>query len=103
MSSWARAQVDGDRVGTSASEARRQERGAAAELDDVETANIAEQSELGFGQTEQSPTDPVRRPLAVGVGVREPFVHERPQVTVTGKVRLSIVHHSSLARSDGES
>ena len=71
-----RAQVDGDRACTSASEARRQERGATAELDDVETPNVTDESELGFGQPEQSPADPVRRPLVVGVGVREPFVHE---------------------------
>ena len=90
------AQVHADRVCTGAGEARRQERRAAAELGDVEAANVAEQADLGLGQTEQPPTDPVRHPLAVRIGIREPFVHERPQVTVTGKVRSSFVHHHPI-------
>ena len=94
------AQVDADRACTGASESGRQEGGATAEFDDVETSYVADQSELGFGQTEQAPPDPVRCPLVLGVGVREPLVHQRPEVPMTGEVRSSGIHGAILTRSE---
>jgi hypothetical protein len=81
-----------------ADQAGRQERCATTELGDVETANIAEQAEFTLGQAEQPPVNVVGRPLGVGVGIGEPFVHERPQGSMLDKLVSSVIHRHILTR-----
>jgi len=93
------AQVNRDGVCSGARQARRQERGAAAEFDDLKATYVAEEPEVCFGQTKQSPPDSQRRPLVVGSGVGEPLVHERPKLAVPSKIASYLVHAAIVAQT----
>src|SRR5262249_20085105 len=59
-------------------EPRREIRGAAAELDDVEAGDVAEDAQLRLAPFERAPDDLPASPLVLGVGIVELGIRARP-------------------------
>ena len=87
------AEIDADGSGAGPGEGGRQERGAAAELGDVEPAHVTEQSQVLLGLTEQAPSHRRLRPAALGVSVGDLLVDHRPHFALSSqRVATAPVH-----------
>ena len=93
-----RRDVDADRPRAALREPRREVRGAAAELDDVESRDVAEHAELGFVDPPDAPGDLVERPVRRGGVVRVLAVGLGPEREVLRGVAMP-VHRGTRARS----
>ena len=95
-------EVQCDRPGTCAREPGGDVPGAAGKVQDVQTADVAEDAQLLLRHGEQAPRHLRAAPHALGGGVGVSLVHDRPELTVRGDLRRSVLRHRCSLPATGD-